>query len=309
MLTEISTDWTAAPADIRAEVVASMLFENGIEIEKLLFETVGIFKRNYGSDIVLVEDREVGRVVKKVMTLNREGIYDALPKDLFHLPTQGSPTTKKKIEEIKIQRQKEKKSRTFFLPLEQEFYHQKVWIENKELHSYELGKYGSFVDILRRFWQLPDFLTKEQVIKIVPILPTIAQFSGNLPQISKIFSELTDQDVKINYGPAKDFQIPYMAYLGHTSLADDLILSGQISSYLPTLRLTITIPNPEKLIDYLEGGIGLQFVNWLTSWLLPADNEVEIKVELLSDSASFVLDDTKQYSSRLGYNTVVAGML
>ena len=309
MLTETSTTWTAAPADIRAEVMASMLIENGTEIEKLLFETVGIFKRNFSPDIVSVEDREIGRSVKKVMTLNREGIYDALPKDVFHLPTQSSPTTKKKIDEILIQRQKEKKSRIFFLPLEQEFYHQRVWIENKELHSYELGKYGSFVDILRRFWQLPDFLTKEQAIKIVPIIPTIAQLSGNLSQIEAIFSQLTDQSVAIDYLPATDFQIPYIAYLGHTSLADDLILSGQISSYLPTLQLTITIQNPEKLIDYLPTGVGLQFVNWLVNWLLPADYEVEIKIELLGSSVGFVLDDTKQYSSRLGYNTVVAALI
>jgi hypothetical protein len=305
MLIEIDTTWTDAPPDIRAEVVASMLFENGVEIEKMLFETVGIFKRNFGSDLVSVEDREVGRVVKKVLTLNREGIYDALPKDLFHLPTESKPTTKKKIDEIKIQRQKEKKSRTFFLPLEQEFYQQRVWIENKELQSYESGKYGSFVDILRRFWQLPDFLTKEQVIEIVPILPTIAQLSGNLAQIAGIFSEMISQKIDIDYAPAKDFQIPYNPTLGHVLLGDDLILSGTISSYLPTLQLTISVQNPEQLPDYLIGGSGLQLVNWLINWLLPADNEVEIKVKLLEDSEHFVLDDTKQYAGRLGYSTVI----
>ncbi len=298
----MNTTWTDSPPDIRAEVVASMLFENGVEIEKMLFETVGIFKRNFDTDIVSIEDREVGRVVKKVMTLNREGIYDALPKDLFHLQTESKPTTKKKIDEIKIQRQKEKKSRTFFLPLEQEFYQQRVWVENKELQSYELGKYGSFVDILRRFWQLPDFLTKEQAIKIVPILPTIAQISGNLEQIESIFSELTEHKVSIDYAPAKDFEIPYSAYLGHVSLGDDLILSGQVSSYLPTLQLTIAIQNPEKLTNYLTGGSGLQFVNWLINWLLPTDNEAEIKVKLQRDSEGFVLDDTKQHTGRLGYS-------
>jgi hypothetical protein len=306
MPTEMNTTWTDAPPDIRAEVLASMLFENGIEIEKMLFETVGIFKRNFDLDIVSIEDREVGRVVKKVLTLNREGIYDALPKDLFHLPTESKPTTKKKIEEIKIQRQKEKKSRTFFLPLEQEFYHQRVWVENKELQSYELGKYGSFVEILRRFWQLPDFFTKEQVIKIVSMLPTLAQISGNLGRMENTFSQLIDQKVRIEYAPSTNFQIPYSAYLGHVSLGDDLILAGSISSYLPTLQLTISVQNPEKLTDYLEGGSSLQLVNWLANWILPADNEVEIVVELLNDSASFVIDDTKQYAGRLGYSTLIA---
>ncbi len=303
MPTEIDTAWTDSPPDIRAEVLASMLFENGIEIEKMLFETVGIFKRNFGSDIVSVEDREVGRVVKKVMRLNREGIYDALPKDLFHLPTESKPTTKKKIDEIKIQRQKEKKSRTFFLPLEQEFYQQRVWVENKELHSYELGKYGNFVNILRHFWQLPDFLTKKQVIKVIEILPTIHQFAGDLSIVEAVFSELIGQKVGIGYAPAKFFSIPYTAYLGHVTLGEDMILSGEIASYLPTFELTISIQNSETLTDYLPSGSGLQFVNWLTNWLLPVENEVDIKVEFLGDSTCFEFDDTKQYAGRLGFSS------
>jgi hypothetical protein len=304
MPTEISADWTTPPPDIRAEVIASMLIENGLELDKLLFETVGVFKRSFEADVVSIEEREVGRSVKKVMTLNREGIYDALPKDLFHLPTQTNPTTKKKVDEIKIQRLKEKKSREFFLPLEQEFYHQRVWVENKELQSFELGKYGNFIEILRRFWQIPDYLEKKHVLRLLPLIPTIAHFSGDILQMATYFSTLTNQKISIDYAPPKAFKIPYSAQLGDVSLGDDLILDGEITSYLPTLILTIQIQKESDLIDYLPNGSGLLLVNWLIEWFLPAENEVEINTELLADKAYFSLDDSKSYYSRLGYVSI-----
>src|SRR5215217_9429202 len=105
-------------SDLCAEFVAGSWLEEGIAQDKILFRPLGSFKRRSHADVESVGEAELGNFEGKVIASNRNGIYDHLPEQLFHLPSAGSINTlKKKVDEIRLQREKEQKSRLFFLPL------------------------------------------------------------------------------------------------------------------------------------------------------------------------------------------------
>ena len=111
--------------DIRLEIILADLIIEGQPLEDVLIESDSLFKRNYHYDIESVNETGAASGKKKKIhfVVNREGIYDRLPEDLFHQvsETKISSDKEESIEEIKLQRQLEKQCRLFFQPFEQEF--------------------------------------------------------------------------------------------------------------------------------------------------------------------------------------------
>ena len=77
------------PKDLRMEVLMGELVENQLsDLERVAIKALGIFNRGLGRDLgeIAVEKDDFGTVQRIVFPVHREGIYDALPKGLFHYP-------------------------------------------------------------------------------------------------------------------------------------------------------------------------------------------------------------------------------
>ena len=74
--------------DLKVEFILGELLESGLDPEDVVINALGIFKRRYGKDIVGGEMREYKTNKRQYLKLdiNRNGIYDLLPKGLFHQP-------------------------------------------------------------------------------------------------------------------------------------------------------------------------------------------------------------------------------
>ena len=289
-------------ADLRAEVAAAIWLENGGDAERLLFEATGLFGRNYHRDIEKNEQREIGRGQWTVFQINREGLYDALPEGLFHLSTQQTPDTKKKIDQIRLQRRKEQQARRFFLPLEQEYHHVRLWTERIEQQAHELRAVNAFAEVMRGFWQLPDSLDDTQTLRLLELLPVLSGVSEDLSALGDLMGPLLGDTVRLEWTDAPRLTVESTGPLGQGTLGEDILFGGEVSTYLPAIRLTVGLRHLDQLSDYLPGRTGTQLLDWLVEWFLPAEAEVDIRFDL-PGNGSFTVNGPSFGEARLGYST------
>src|ERR1700712_1031115 len=85
--------------DIRMEVVLSELTEHGLRLDDVIIESHSLFKRNYQHDIEAIGNVNHGRSRKTKLSVavNRQGIYDQLPEDLFHQLSDATALGKEEI--------------------------------------------------------------------------------------------------------------------------------------------------------------------------------------------------------------------
>ena len=289
-------------ADLRAEVAAALWLENGGDPERLLVEATGLFGRNYHRDIEKIEQREIGRGQWTVFQINREGIYDALPEGLFHLSTQQTSGTKKKIEQIRLQRRKEQQARRFFLPLEQEYHHVRLWAERIEQQACELKSVNAFAEVMRAFWQLPGSLDDERTLRLLELLPVLSGVSEDIRKLGELMGPLLGDTIRLEWIDPPRLTVESTGPLGQGTLGENILFGGEVSTYLPAIRLTVCLRHLDQLSDYLPGRTGTQLLDWLVEWFLPVEAEVSIQFDL-PGSGSFTVNGPSFGDARLGYST------
>ncbi len=289
-------------ADLRAEVQAAIWLENGGDPDKLLFEPVGLFGRSYHRDVEKNEQREIGRGQWTVFRINREGLYDALPTGLFHSPTRQTSDTKKKIEGIRLQRRKEQEARRFFLPLEQEYYLIRLWTEHIEQRAHEQRSVNAFTEVMQAFWQLPDPLDEERTLRLLELLPQLSGIAEDLDALAALMKMLLGDAVTLCWMDPQILTVEPTGQLGQGHLGEDILFGGQVSTYLPAIRLTVHLSDIDLLADYLPGKPGSRLLNWLVDWFLPAEAEITIAL-VLPSNGYFPLNGESFGEARLGYST------
>ncbi len=169
--------------DLKLEFILGELMESGLDPDEIVVNSLGIFRRRYGKDIAAGEIREYRTNKRQYVNLdiNRNGIYDLLPKGLFHQPQNriNNISPVQAIEEYRLQMQIEKDSRLFFLPFEQEIYRLLLLLEAEERKSIfdvqNVFRSEVFID----FWNIPDFFNERQTCNLLYLLPLAGFIVGN----------------------------------------------------------------------------------------------------------------------------------
>ncbi len=219
--------------DIKAEVLAAGWLEAGLPAERLLARPVGPFKRRFSPDIAAVQDGELNRFRGRIMELNRSGVYDHLPESLLHLRTQPTPTVAKKVADVKREREKEMKSRLFFLPLEQEIFLAKIRNEQRESRAFHLRPGVGFFKTLREFWQIPAFVPESWLLPISVKLPLLGR--GSLARLHDLTIELlgtlTGYDIQLQSTNSQSFEVPSPWRLSQSALGAQTMLVWYFQCY------------------------------------------------------------------------------
>ncbi|WP_461039598.1 hypothetical protein [Spirosoma harenae] len=295
------------PIDLKAEVVLADMLEAGIPLDELVMNPVGLTKRGFGRDINRVEWVEAQHISKKWLQvdLNRSGLYDLLPEGVFHQPTTNEvPTTKEAIlHEMSIQRQREQTARKFFLPIEQEFFRQRIRIE-QEQRNYPIGAdLPQSNDVLGWFWNLPDFLTPAQIKRLLYLLPVIHDMVGDLATMTACFEQLVEERVSLALEPPGMTLIDAdTSPLGEWELGESSVFDGWVRDEDPLLRITVHIDRTERVAHYLPGNKGRQLLEWLAGYLVPLDAAVGIELDTSALKNAFVLAEDEVFG-RLDFTT------
>ena len=263
------------PVDLRAEVVVADLLENGVSLDDLILDPSGGFRRAFGRDIDHAEWTEAQPSQWLRIYLNRDGLYDRLPEGLFHQPTtnESNPTKDEWLREMALQQEREKAARLFFLPLEQEFFRQRVRIEQEERAYLPGGSQASPEENeLVQFWNLPPFLTPDQVHRLLYLLPLVYRMAGDLDYMAACFEAVLEEPVRLQLEPPGG--VPFTtetAPLGQWQLGVDSLLDGLLMDETPVVRLTVCVGQADRIAAYLPGGRGRQLIDWLGDYLFALD--------------------------------------
>ncbi|WAC10748.1 type VI secretion system baseplate subunit TssG [Dyadobacter pollutisoli] len=299
---------TEQKADLTAEFIACSWLEDGLLSDQILFRSLGAFKRRSHRDVETVEERELGNFKGQVIESNRSGIYDYLPEQLFHLPSSNSINTlKKKVDEIRMQREKEQKSRLFFLPLEQEFFLNRVSLAQLEQRACELDPDSELLNELKAFWQAPDSIPKKTFVRLLPVLPLISENRGNMEMASEILSTVLHLPVRINEVFGTKYFLSSNARLTGARLGMDTMFGGELDTYMAALAVTVELPDEVALEECIHNADFDTLLNWLLGWFIPVECDYSTELKLHPGASVFRLAAADEISSRLGYSELAAG--
>ncbi|GAB2556384.1 hypothetical protein [Spirosoma areae] len=300
------------PVDLRAEVVLADMLDQGISLDDLILNPVGAFRRAFGRDINRTEWVESQYSSQRWLQieLNRNGLYDLLPEGVFHQPTtnETSASTETILLEMQTQRQREKAARRFFLPIEQEFFRQRIRVE-QEGRTYPFRTDMRASDgVLGQFWELPEFLTPLQSQRLLYMLPVMHRLAGDIAGMTACFGQLLEEAVNLQFDPPGmklvDAHTARSAPLGEWELGSTSVVDGWLNNEGPQLRLTVHIDRRERVPAYLPGGNGRQLIQWLSGYLVPLDVELSTELDTSALDDTFLLTD-EDAVGRLDFTTCI----
>jgi type VI secretion system protein ImpH len=293
--------------DLTAEFLLSIQDTNSSF--ELLYTSLGNKKRSYRKDINLFKKSKGERFTKIDIEVNRQGIYDYLPEGLFHQPfnpKSGEASSTNNIEEIKRQRQNEKLARTFFLPIENEIFAQRIAITKLEndLFLNNSESRNKYIDLIKH-WRLSNIFNNYQIVEIIRFFPLLHFYRNNIKYIETCLIKMLKYNVRI------DKQINY----SHT-ITDERLSWSLLESCLGVetiLGNTIQIKKNKYIISigeikridfkkFLPNTNSIEVIMWLINLFFSADSIIEINIFAnIQDSKFYLSKDADE--TFLGYNT------
>jgi hypothetical protein len=293
------------PFDIKAEVLLVEMIEE-MQTDDIEIAPHSVFARNVHFDIDKVEETEYATTRKKRLRLilNRDGLYDFLPEDLFHQSIHSQPFYDKErmMADIRVQNQREQDARKFFLPYEQEFFRLRMRLEMEERKFMFANSGKVSTDVLSRLWNFPDFLNEEQKLQLSLLMPVMYRLVGNYELCSFLATEITGDDVTITEGYRIDSGFSDDAKLGEVALGAGLILGGEYRSMEPNNVWKIKVEDMSTLSQYMPGGKKSGIHTFLSNLFIPLENDVHVELDVSETSKAFVIGD-ESVTGMLGYET------
>lgn len=197
-LKEIQNALQKHTADIKAEVMVASLYEKGILAEQIIIRNQGVFKRSYRKDIVDCEIKEINSFEEILeIGISRDGLYDILPEGLFHQSERGSnQSVQRMVEEHKKFKSEELVARKYFQPFENEFFKQKVQVEENEKNFY-YRILSEKNQLLQQFWKLDSNLPLEASKRLLEFLPRAGKICGHIQLMQLALSKILLEEVKV----------------------------------------------------------------------------------------------------------------
>jgi len=256
-------------------------------------------------------------VVRTVLEMHREGLYDALPQQVFHQPgsatAEGPPGVRAMVEDIRTQRRKEKATRLFFLPFEQEFFRCRVRIEQEERHYFTNLSARWYNEAMARFWGIADAgLPAGPLTNLLYLIPLAHGIVGDLPRTRQCFESVLGQPVRLRVVPPLRHALPLApagvpaasagGTLGTLALGRDLMLGGDYHETLPALEISLHGLSVAELEAYLSGAWPAKALALLCEYFVAFETDLAVRYEMAAAEASFQLGEGET-AAVLGYTT------
>ncbi|HKK40405.1 MAG TPA: hypothetical protein VJ949_13375 [Cryomorphaceae bacterium] len=293
----------SANFDIRAEALAVNLLKNSadfnenIGIEQLLINPLGDLKRRVTFDVQEVKPRYFEQDTALQIDVNRKGLFDTLPEQLFLRTGVHSDHPKKRTKAIEEQI---KEARKFFLPFEQAAYHALIEIEQLEQKYTE--KFPEFFDRIWGLQNFKDYLEPRQKTLLCHLLPEAYRAVGDWNLTGLIFEAVLQKPVDMTFSKPQELDIPLADKTSDQMiLGDDSVMGDTFVDEFPTLSIIVKGITGAELTDFLpEGKKRILLEELLCGYFIPIDVPYEIKIDVTSDGLGFDLGEMT-----LGYNMVL----
>lgn len=278
---EIAKELRFLPQDLKASVVAGELVDNGLNIEKLAFRNISIFRRFVSREIeqVRVEQKDSENEYLQ-LDVNKEGLYDMLPEALFHEAKKREPEQSDE-QQIKAQKLQEQSARTFFRPLENEFSRRLLLFDLAERELHKQSNPVKNRQFFEYFFGDASLLSDAQILTLTYILPLSSKIRSNLSLMGLTLSRVLNFNVAVT----KEMTCERRATVGKLSArlgAGHLGVNSTIGHVCVDYRYTYEIHVKEvSAHDYplfCEGGDHENVIRFISSYFFPAIAEVKVSL-------------------------------
>ncbi|MDM8162079.1 hypothetical protein QUH73_19835 [Labilibaculum sp. K2S] len=269
-------DINGLPFNLKAEIVANLLFDSGVSPENLMIQMNSAFNRPFRRDVEkarLGMNEERGQVN---LLLSRNGIYDLLPEGVIHERNEGSgkESVQQLIQLHQKQKREEREARSFFKPFENELFRILVKIEQQEV-SLLKNQDHQFQSFLVGFWDIHRGLEECQKQFLLKLAPLAYSLKGNLRKICKVLQVFLNKSV--SYKKSLICIKSQEKKRGNEITLGRNFIVGDTTEELPMVRFLIEGVVEKEIKDYLEGGSIHKFILEIMEYLLPVEYEFDFK--------------------------------
>jgi hypothetical protein len=294
--------------DARAETLFALAMDQGLSPEDVLIGFDKLFYREYSRDILSTETKEDGaRRMLLQVHLTRGGIYDLLPEGLFFQPSESGrhQPTSDMVLDYRANQRKEEHIRRFFVPLENDFFWQRIRIEQEESRMLEGLQAGMLNDYFVKFWGIPESIPRECVAPLLILLPHAYKIAGNLFLTGQCLQQLLQEEAIVRQITAGPSGLPagQAVPLGESRLGVDLTSGDEFVEDYPVLECVVGPLIGSRLQDYLEGGRRHTLMETFCQFFIPAGADVKLTIVLAEERQHMVLRRGEE--PLLGYSSVL----
>ncbi|RBL92115.1 hypothetical protein [Chitinophaga flava] len=306
VLEDVITHVTNFPYDVRAEVVVGELLDNQVRREEVVVHLQNVFTRSFNKDILHVKlDDSQPYQPYILLSLSRDGLYDRLPEGLFHEFSEQHKIrgTTDMVVRYKRQQQQEQQARRFFQPLENEFFLQRVFLEQREKHLL-FDVFGKDADqLFSQFWDIPEGLPGAAANRLVKLLPYMHRIAGNYRMIKLCLQLILEQvvDIREDHTP-QAVRTEESVPLGEWCLGVDSMAGNVFYTDMPRVTVTIGPLQRQRIYDYLPWQPYGRLLETCYGYLFAADVDIETLLVPEAGEKEVVLSDQHVEEGIMGYN-------
>ncbi|AUC76947.1 hypothetical protein [Olleya sp. Bg11-27] len=286
-LKEIFNELLSVYQNLKTEVlVAEVQERTDLKSEHIIINNKSTFQRPYRRDLLNIDISKLEDDLLS-MDLSRSGLYDYLPEGVFHTQT-SNRSTSFSANRIKTKKE-EAAARSFFSPIENEFFHQRLNIEKNE-RVLTNNFYSLKDDYLIDFWNLSQDMPRPYLLKLIKLLPHTFKIAGNLELTRLSLEKILKNDVSFITKYITENSIKPKPQEEHKRLGIDSVLdnAGHHLAH-PYLEVTIWLKSNKEINSYVsDKGIN-KFLEVFYSYFLPLELDVTTKYEVKGD-LGFSLD-------------------
>lgn len=295
--------------DIRAESQLALAMENGLASDDFVISCDSFFHREYSRDVLSSDLKEdVSKRNYLQLHLTRCGLYEHLPEGLFY--TQGkSPNQSvgaaEMAAEYKINKLKEQEARRFFVPFENDFFQQRIQLEQEEMQQLEGFETGLLNNYFTDFWNIPSTIPLSIISSFIKLLPHAHCISGNIGVMASCLRAVLREPVNIRVIPGvlSVANGSCLSRVDSSQLGVDMVLGEQFCDDYTVLEFSIGPLQNSPIADYLEGGHKKDFLKMFNRFFVPVDIDVITKIEVTKEKSLTVLQADNE--PVLGYSTLI----
>jgi hypothetical protein len=206
----------------------------------------------------------------------------------------------------RLNKQKELSLRRFFMPVENDFFWQRMQVEKEESKLLQEMKSGLVNDYCDKLWNIPPSIPNTLRLPLILLIPYADQIAGDLSLTAKCLELLLQERVVINQAkaPATNAGLFFRQALGQQQLGIDLLCGEQFKEDYPLLQLTIGPLQNSQVTDYLEGGNRYEFLATFYRFFIPVGADVQMQMEVRAEEMNMHL--AAESPPLLGYSSVLS---
>ena len=286
--------------DLKAESFSSFVPNSFI----LSYNFKDYFDRRIRQDITGIKKDKDTQKEKYEITLSRRSFYNIFPERFFHNAFSSASQVANMSTDYKTRKKEEAKARSFFAPLENEFFAHRITNEKEENRIFESLSSDELVTFLGSIWNTNSRFPKKMAARLLKSIPFIHKISGNLPKIIMVLETIlnetvtsTTENLIMPESPWSDNEPQYLGVNFATSMS--------CKTYLPKYIISVgPIQDPDTIEDYLPEGRIAGVIEFFLNYTLPFESDFQINFCIAQNKQHFRINE-ENYTGRLGISTTI----